>query len=141
MPVHYQIVAIEKPTVADRDAVLAVLKAYNESRAGPSDYRPLALLLRDAGGETIGGLWGRSMYDWRYVELLAVPEPLRREGVGSQLMRRAEAVAIERGCVGVWVDTYGFQARGFYEKLDYEIFGTIDDHPRGSQRFFFRKRL
>ena len=138
---HYQIVAIEKPTVADRDAVLAVLKAYNESRAGPSDYRPLALLLRDAEGETIGGLWGRSMYDWLYVELLAVPEPLRLKGVGSQLMRRAEAVAVERGCVGVWVDTYGFQARGFYEKLDYETFGTIDDHPRGSQRFFFRKRL
>src|SRR5262245_65457555 len=117
---HYQIVAIEKPTVADRDAVLAVLKAYNESRAGPSDYRPLALLLREAEGETIGGLWGRSMYDWLYVELLAVPEPLRLKGVGSQLMRRAEAVAVERGCVGVWVDTYGFQGRGFYEKLDYE---------------------
>jgi hypothetical protein len=44
-------------------------------------------------------------------------------------------------CVGIWVDTYGFQARGFYEKLGYELFGTIDDHPRGSHRFFFRKRL
>jgi GNAT superfamily N-acetyltransferase len=138
---HYHIVATEKPTVADRDAVLAVLNAYNQSRAGPSHYRPLALLLRDAAGGTIGGLWGRSMYDWLYVELVAVPEPLRRKGVGSQLMRRAEAVAAERGCVGVWVDTYGFQAREFYEKLDYDIFGTIDDHPRGSQRFFFSKRL
>ena len=138
---HYDIVATEAPTTADRNAVLALLVAYNDSQAGPHGYKPLALLLRDAGGATIGGLLGRSVYDWLYVELLGVPEPLRRRGIGAQLMRRAETVAIERGCVGVWVDTYGFQARGFYEKLGYEIFGTIDDHPRGSHRFFFRKRL
>jgi GNAT superfamily N-acetyltransferase len=139
---QYEIVATNTPTAADRDGILALLNAYNESRAGPSRFWPLALLLRDpASGKTVGGLSARSMYDWLYVDLLAVPEPLRRQGVGSRLMRRAEAVAGERGCVGVWVDTYGFQARGFYEKLGYEIFGTIDDHPCGSQRFFFRKRL
>jgi GNAT superfamily N-acetyltransferase len=138
---HYDIVATEAPTAADRNAVLALLVAYNDSQAGPHSYQPLALLLRDAGGATTGGLLGRLVYDWLYVELLGVPEPLRRQGLGTQLMRRAEAIARERGCVGVWVDTYGFQARGFYEKLGYEIFGTIDDHPRGSHRFFFRKRL
>lgn len=100
------------------------------------------ILLRDrAAGSTIGGLWGRSVYDWLYVELLAVPEDLRGQGVGSTLMRQAETIAIERGCVGVWLDTYGFQARGFYEKLGYEVFGVLDDHPRGSQRFFLRKLL
>jgi len=138
---HYEIVATETPGAADREAVLALLIAYNDSQTGPHGYKPLAVLLRDAAGSTIGGLCGRSVYDWLYVDLLAVPEPLRRQGIGAQLMRRAEAVALERGCVGIWVDTYGFQARGFYEKLGYELFGTIDDHPRGSHRFFFRKRL
>jgi len=138
---HYDIVATDTPTGADRDAVLALLVAYNDSQAGPSGYQPLAVLLRDAAGLTIGGLWGRSVYDWLYIDFLAVPERLRGKGVGSQLMRQAEAAAVARGLVGVWVDTYGFQARGFYEKLGYEIFGTLDDHPRGSHRFFFRKRL
>ena len=138
---HYDIVATEAPSAADRDAVVKLLSEYNEGRAGPHRYKPLAVLMRDAAGATIGGLCGGSVYDWLYVELLAVPEPLRRKGIGTELMRRAEALARERGCVGVWLDTYGFQARGFYEKLGYEIFGTIDDHPRGSHRFFLRKRL
>ena len=138
---HYDIVATETPTAADREAVLALLIAYNDSQAGPSGYQPLAVLLLDAAGLTIGGLWGRSVYDWIYIDFLAVPEPLRRQGVGSQLMRRAEAAAVERGLAGIWLDNYGFQARGFYEKFGYEIFGTLDDHPRGSQRFFCRKRL
>ncbi|MGC6728099.1 hypothetical protein ACP0GO_26835, partial [Escherichia coli] len=41
----------------------------------------------------------------------------------------------------MWLDTYSFQARGFYEKLGYTVFGTIDDFPPGHQRFFGRKRL
>lgn len=138
----FDVLVTETPTAADRDAILAPLVAYNDSRAGPSGFKPLACLLRDApGGKTIGGLWARSVYDWLYVELLTVPEPLRGRGVGSDLMRRAEEVAMQRGCVGVWLDTYGFQARAFYQKLGYEVFGIIEDHPRGSQRIFLRKRL
>ncbi len=33
------------------------------------------------------------------------------------------------------------QARGFYEKLGYSVFGRLDDHPKGSARYFLNKRL
>jgi hypothetical protein len=56
-------------------------------------------------------------------------------------MREAEVVALKRTCVIVWLDTYIFQARGFYEKLGYEIFGTPDDFPKGESRDFFREVL
>ena len=46
-----------------------------------------------------------------------------------------------RGCVGARLDTFEFQAPGFYEKLGYTRFGRIDDHPRGYSRFFMQKRL
>ena len=138
---EFSIVTTEAPTAADRDGILAPLIAYNDCQAGPSGFKMLALLLRDLAGKTIGGLWGRSVYDWMYVELLAVPEALRGKGVGSDLMRQAEAVGRERGCIGIWVDTYGFQAPDFYARLGFERFGTLDDHPRGSGRYFFRKRL
>jgi len=136
------IVVTENPTPEDRAAILEPLIAYNDSQAAPSGYQAFAILLRDPnGGKTIGGLSARKVYDWLYVELLVIPTHLRGKKVGSTLMRQAEAIAAERGCVGVWLDTYGFQARGFYEKLGYEIFGVLDDHPRGSQRFFLRKTL
>jgi GNAT superfamily N-acetyltransferase len=130
----------DDPSVPDRTAILDALIDYNASRVGPAQLNPLAILLRDREtGETIGGLYSYLLYDWLYIELLVVPETLRGVGLGSDLVRRAESVAVERGCIGVWLNTFSFQARGFYEKLGYEVFGVLDDNPRGSQRFFLRK--
>jgi hypothetical protein len=39
-----------------------------------------------------------------------------------------------------WLDTFSFQARGFYEKLGYEEFGQLD-YPPDHHRHFMRKRL
>jgi GNAT superfamily N-acetyltransferase len=75
------------------------------------------------------------------VELLAVPEEHRGAGYGIRLMEQAERIARVNECIGLWLDTYEFQARGFYEKLGFEVFGTLDDHPVGQRRFFLRKRF
>ena len=46
--------------------------------------------------------------------------------------------ALRRGCRAAYLDTFSYQARPFYEKLGYEVFGTLDDYPLGHQRFFMR---
>ncbi len=136
------IVIPEQPSDADRKAVVDALVAFNDKIAGPSGYQPLAVLIQDPdSGQTIGGLWGKTIYDWLFVELLVVPDRFRGQDIGSQILTRAEDIARSRGCVGVWLDTYAFQAPGFYSKLGYETFGVLDDHPRGSHRFFLKKRL
>ena len=130
------------PDASDIDAIRAPLIAQNIRAAGrPTGYQPMALHVRDAAGRPIGGLVGFAVFDWLFVDLLYVPETLRGSGVGAALIGRAEAFASERGLVGIWLDTYSFQARGFYEKLGYAVFGSIDDHPRGGSRFFLQKRL
>lgn len=131
----------ETPTDEDRAAVLAPLRAYNLAQAGDPRFEPVAIVLTDDAGARVGGLWGKCAYDWLFVEFLAVPEAYRGAGHGAALMKEAEAIARARGCVGIWLDTYSFQARGFYEKLGYAVFGAIDDFPIGHQRFFLRKRL
>ncbi|MDJ0389103.1 GNAT family N-acetyltransferase [Roseomonas sp. E05] len=136
-----ELVAADSPTPEDRAAIIAALTRFNESQVGPSNMQPLVLLLRDAAGATVGGLWGRTSYDWMFIELLAVPEALRGKSFGTRLMRRAEAVAVERGCAGIWLDTFSFQARPFYEGLGYALFGEIAGHPRGGARYFLHKRL
>ncbi|EGD59200.1 GCN5-related N-acetyltransferase [Novosphingobium nitrogenifigens DSM 19370] len=136
-----QITVPAAPTDADREAVLAPLRAFNISQAGDPRIRPVAVLLKDDNGVTVGGLWGRIGYDWLFVELLAVPEEARGGGHGRALMAEAERIAREVGCVGIWLDTYEFQARGFYEKLGFTLFGTIGDYPVGHSRFFLQKRF
>ena len=61
--------------------------------------------------------------------------------VYNRTAAKAEAWARERNLAGMWLDTFAFQARPFYEKLGFSVFGTIEDHPRGSRRFFMQKRL
>lgn len=123
-----------------RQAIGAPLRLYNEAQAGPSGYRPLVIALT-RGGEALGGLWGYTGYGWLTVQLLAVGEAVRGQGAGRELLLRAEAEAISRGCHGAWLDTHEFQARGFYERLGYELFGELADYPPGFARYFLRKTL
>jgi GNAT superfamily N-acetyltransferase len=132
---------VENPADADRDAIIAPLRAYNVARAGEPNIRSVAILLTDEDGAHVGGLWGKCAYDWLFVELLAVPEAHRGVNYGTALMQRAEEIARANQCIGIWLDTYEFQARGFYEKLGFALFGTLEDHPVGQKRFFLQKRF
>ena len=137
-----EIIIDETPDPALRAAILRPLRDYNTSKVGPITARPLAILLRDPESvEIVGGLWGQSVADWLFVDLLSVPEHMRTRGIGSSLMEKAEEVAAQRDCVGVWLHTGTFQAPGFYEKLGYLRFGTINDFPIGHDTFFYFKRI
>jgi GNAT superfamily N-acetyltransferase len=137
----FTIRASDVPDESIRKGILDPLRAYNEARTGRNDYRPLILAIEDAQGQVIGGLWGRTVYDWLFIELLFVPEALRRGGLGTDLMRRAEGEAVARGCHSAWLDTFEFQARGFYESLGYACFGELREYPAGSARYFLKKTL
>ncbi len=129
--------------VADEDVrskIIAPLVAYNESKAGPSSFRPLVVTLI-TGEMVAGGLWGYTSYGWLFTQLLVVPASLRGVGIGRQLMELAETEAIARGCHSAWLDTHEFQARAFYEKIGYVSFGQLSDYPLGFSRTFLQKRL
>jgi GNAT superfamily N-acetyltransferase len=137
------IALVERPEPHMREALVRPLIAFNNSRASqPEDYRPLVIILNDSDSGTIlGGLWGGTNFAHLHIDLLFVPEKLRGSGLGRQMMLRAEQEAKTRGCRGAWLDTYSFQARGFYEHLGYAVFGTLDDYPPGQSRIFLRKLL
>ncbi len=132
----------DTPDPMAREAALRSLLAYNEALLGPADARPLALLLRSPDGQAVtGGLWGRTAFQWLFVELLFVPENLRGRHVGAALLQAAEAEARERGCIGAWLDTFNPSAREFYRQQGYETFGEIGEYPPGHGRYFLHKRF
>jgi len=136
-----RLVVPDQPTGADRAAILAGLVAFNRGHVEPGFAGPLAVLLKDEDGSTVGGLWGATLFGWLQVELLFVPEDRRGGAVGSAILQRAQALAAGRGCIGASLDTYSFQARGFYEKLGYSLVGTVTDCPPGGARYFLQKRF
>jgi GNAT superfamily N-acetyltransferase len=117
------------------------LDAFNVGVTGISAWYPLHLFLRNGRGETLGGLLGQAWGGWLHISYLWVDEAVRGKGWATQLMDQAEAYARERGCHAVELDTHSFQARPFYERRGYEVFGTLDDYPQGHKKFFLKKKL
>lgn len=132
----------ENPDQGLRAAVLKPLLDYNASKIGERELYCFALFIRDPqSDEILGGLWARTFFNWTFVELLVVPEAMRGQGLGASLLARAEAIARNRGCTGIYLDTFSFQAPGFYEKQGYGLFGQLDNYPDDEKRFFLSKRF
>jgi GNAT superfamily N-acetyltransferase len=128
-------------TAQDIQAVRLGLLAFNEARIGPADERPVHLVVRDEAGAVIGGLLGHTRWRWLYVATLWVSDSARGQGWGTRLLAAAEDEARALGCVGVWLDTFEYQARPFYERLGYQVNGTLEGYPPGYRQYFLHKRL
>jgi ribosomal protein S18 acetylase RimI-like enzyme len=136
-----QIDRLSEPTAAEREAIVAPLDAF--SRAQGFIWQPelLTLVLRDDAGRIVGGAIGETNWGWLHVTVLAVSQDLRGRGWGSRLMREMERLALDRGCHHAWVDTFSFQARPFYERLGFKVFGTLPNYPGEQERYFLSKPL
>jgi GNAT superfamily N-acetyltransferase len=142
LPQHYELTVDDEPEVAALQALAQALELedFNESQwPGHAPWRPFGVFIREA--ETIvAGLSGETYCGWLVIKYLWVRDDLRRRGFGRELMAQAEACAVERGCHSVWLDTFSFQALGFYQKLGYEQFGALD-YPPVHKRYFMKKLL
>ena len=132
----------ENATEAERLGILTPLLAHNLANGGDDAHETFALLLRDSGSnEVIGGLYGKVSYQWLLIDLVSVPESMRGRGIGERLMRMAEDIAQKKNCTGILLETFSFQAPGFYQKLGYSEFGRLADYPPGHTRLYYQKLL
>ena len=137
-----RLVLLEHPAPEQHDEILRQLLEFNAGTVGPTTVQPFAIVLKNPETETIeGGLWGESSYDWLYVHMLIISRNFRKRGLGSALLGKAEAIATNRGYRGIRVDTFSFQAPGFYEKLGYRRFGKLANYPQGHETIFYFKAL
>lgn len=117
------------------------LTAFNEQDVGPSNKLALVVFARDDDGQVQGGLSGYTAWGWLYIQWLWLAAPMRGQGVGGDLLEKAETEAIARGCHGAFIDTFNDPARKTYEKYGYQSFGEMKDFPMGRSRVFLQKRL
>jgi GNAT superfamily N-acetyltransferase len=130
------------PDPAARDLILGLLDEDNFRKSRREQGSDFAVLIRDPEThDVIGGLWGADDFGWAFIIYLYVPPVLRGQRIGQRLVREAEAIALRRGMVGVWLNTLDFQARGFYEKLGYDVFGELESAEAAAGQFFLNKRF
>lgn len=127
---------------ADIEYIHNGLRRYNANYADDA-YKPLYIFLRDEEGRLVGGLLGDTYWGWCAINIVWIDERFRQQGLGERLLAAAEDEARRRGCAHVQLDTLSFQARPFYEKLGYHVYGTLEDFPSGSghSRYYLDKDL
>ncbi len=126
---------------ATKDLIRDALDESNMVITGRRDYQPLAIFLRDETGAIRGGAVGYSWGGWLHLEYLWVAEALRGQGYGTKLLRAAEAEARGRGCQGVFLDSFDFQAPEFYRRFGYQVYAELPDLPPGHTLYYLSKAL
>jgi GNAT superfamily N-acetyltransferase len=126
---------------AEREFVVNGVDNHNIASTGLPGYFPVNFVLRGERGDVLGGVLGQLWGGWLQVTHLWVAEVARGVGHGTRLMENAETYARFRGAVGIILETHSFQARPFYERLGYEVFGVLDGYPPGHVKVFLKKAL
>lgn len=128
----------------NRKTIIDGINQYNLSKvpALADTWIPLEFVANDENGTIIGGILGGIGY-WNGLEIniLWVDEAQRGKGIGKQLLEHIETVAREKGATVAMLDTFDFQAEGFYLKNGYEVIGEVNNFPNGHRRIYFSKRL
>lgn len=130
----------ENLSETDEAFIVDRIREFNQAFAR-NNHRELSVVSRNDHGEMVGGLMGKTFWNYLYVSILWVHEDHRGEGLGSKLLSAAEEEALQRDCKFALLDTYSFQARPFYERLGYEVFGSIEGFAGAHQRHYLRKSL
>lgn len=125
----------------DINDIFELLKEYNLKHREDSENVPIGIFYEDDNHKKLAGLTGQTFGNWFCIHYLFVAEELRGQGIGSKLIQAAEQEAIQRGCMYSFVDTFSFQAPGFYSKHGYEEVFVLQEYPYTGKRFYYTKEL
>lgn len=132
-------ITVVEDEAKDLDGQLVHILETHSSEAGSPFVEEDVGVRATQDGKLLGGLTGKAHLGWLYVKLLAMTPDARGKGVGARLMERGEEIARGMGLVGVYLDTYDFQAPGFYEKIGYTEIGRLPAAGGHPQRIWYRK--
>jgi GNAT superfamily N-acetyltransferase len=131
-----------KPDPAARSVLYDLLGEDNSRKSGLADRGDFAVLIKTrADGKVIGGAWAADDCGWAFIDLLYVPDELRGQRLGARILHEVEQVARGLGLIGMWVNTYDFQAKGFYERQGFVEFGRLEGEAAAVGQSFLKKRF
>jgi GNAT superfamily N-acetyltransferase len=140
-----KILVTETPSSEDLKTLSQGIKSYNQKHI-PDEvvFEPdtrFVVLAKDDMGKVVGGIRANAYWNYCIIELLWLSEEVRGKGTGSQLMQQAEAFAKDKGFEYIRTETVSFQAKPFYEKLGYSVYGELKDLPKGCTTYCLVKKL
>lgn len=95
----------------------------------------------EEGGACLGGINAFRLDSLLMIDRLWVSETQRGKGLGSRLITAVEERAKAGGAKRAELNTFGFQAPGFYEKMGYLLLGALEPAVGEWGHYFYVKEL
>ena len=130
---------IETPGQDPYETLNARLVDFNRTKVnwGTAAF---TVVLRDEDGSVRGGAHGVVRMGAVEIRSVWVDGDLLGRGFGAKIIRAVEDEARRLGARAALLDSYEFQARGFYERLGYKSFGSFA-YPDGVSRCYLSRDL
>jgi len=118
------------------------LDRFNHSHAPEREKKEFGFFALEKN-QIIGGVNGYLQVGyWAKVDMLFVDDKFRGHNIGTQLMEKVENFAVENSCIGMLLSTFDWQAKEFYEKMGFSVYGILDNMPKiGSKKYDMKKQL
>lgn len=137
-------IQLQASTKAESEWIDSQIDSYNLRQISFSGQHPKVEknYILKIGEQIVAGINSVFYFDSvLYIGVLFVNEKYRKLGLGRTLIQTIEDEGKILGANLIHLDTFDFQAKEFYIKQGYEIFGTLNDCPKGHKRFYLKKDL
>lgn len=133
----------ELAVATNEKKLISLLDEHQVEVTGVTQNSPVDFSLAAyENGVYIGGVTASNWMNTTHVSLLAINKNYRKQGLGSQLLIQAEQFAQEQHAEIITISTQEYQAKDFYERHGYTVFGQLADSPfKGTTKFYLEKRL
>ncbi len=130
------------PSKEDVSTIYDGLLEFNKPHFPDLEENSFGLFVRDQKTNILGGLTGKFLFTTCHITYLWLSESIRGKGMGTKLIKQIESEAKILGIENIFLDTYTFQAPGFYEKIGFNDTGRYKDYPLpGVDKVFYQKRI
>lgn len=118
------------------------LKHYNLAELGNLTEQDIACFAVNDQGEISGGVTAQYRHQTLQINYFWIHLSLRNSGLGTQLFNALENDTINKNLHAICLDTYSFQAPGFYLNLGFSEVGRYRDYIKpGVDKVFMQKIL
>lgn len=129
------------PEQSDILTLRNMLRKYNGQKFEPANQTDFAIYIKNDSEDVIGGISGKIFGNWMDIDYLVIHESLRKNGLGRDLLKKAEELAIRSNCKNIFLYTFDFQGKDFYPKFGFKEVYVKRQYPLTGTEHFFVKKL
>jgi GNAT superfamily N-acetyltransferase len=141
--VEIKIDVLNSPSEKDREALnnrfAEYLRIQYPDLPPESEDKTFMVVAHVEAGDYIGAISCNCYWDGLEIDTFWVKESHRGRKVGSMLLEKAETIGARNGAVVAFLKTV--DAKQFYERHGYEVYGVLEDRPIGTHLYHLKKRL